>query len=64
MISQPPSTSQGKHTPVMANVKGKPQLYDDDDTPSEENKSKIHMANTGYDGFGLSASVAGGKNYY
>jgi hypothetical protein len=32
---------------------------DDDDTPSEENKSKIHMANTGYDGFNM-----GGKNYY
>lgn len=35
---------------------------DDDDTPSEENKSKIHMANTGYDGFGVGPGA--GKNYY
>jgi hypothetical protein len=27
-------------------------MFDDDDQPSEESKGKIHMANTGYDGFG------------
>ena len=36
---------------AMPNMKK--QVYEDDE-PSEENKSKIHMqmANTGYDGFG------------
>ncbi len=62
MISQQPATNQVKNTPIMQNVKAKPQLYaDEDDTPVEENKSKVHMANTGYDGFGV---PAGGKNYY
>lgn len=36
------------------NMNMKKPLYDDDDQPSEESKSKLHiqMANTGYEGFG------------
>lgn len=47
----------------MPNLKKQAQIYDDDDQPADESKSKIHMqqmANTGYDGFGGPQM----KNYY
>ena len=28
---------------IMPNLKKQPQIYDDDDQPADESKSKIHM---------------------